>query len=81
MKKLNKVEGIIRMRNLYAEILDFTKSISDLWKDEPLDGDETEAIAEMVKIELDWQNGNITKEELLKIYQEIYNKLKFKKTT
>ena len=34
-----------------------------LRKDEPMDGDETEKLGEHLSIELDWVNGNMTKEE------------------
>lgn len=46
------------MRNINAEIERFVNSISDLWKDEPLDRDETEAIARKVLRELNIRNGN-----------------------
>jgi hypothetical protein len=45
-------------RNIDQEIEDFIKSIQDIWKDEPLDGDETEEIAHKILAELDYVNGN-----------------------
>jgi hypothetical protein len=50
------------MRNIDQEIVNFISSISDLWKDEALDGDETEKIANLVLGELNFQNGNLDKE-------------------
>lgn len=45
-------------RNIDQEVEDFVKSISDMWKKEPLDGDETQEIANRVLAELDNANGN-----------------------
>ena len=45
-------------RNIDEEIEDFIGSISDLWGDEPLDGDETEEIANKILAELNQRNGN-----------------------
>lgn len=45
-------------RNINKEIEDFTNSISDMWKEEPLDGDETQEIANKVLAKLNFQNGN-----------------------
>jgi len=45
-------------RNIDKEVEDFIKSISDLWVDEALDGDETEEISKKVLFELDELNGN-----------------------
>jgi len=45
-------------RNIYQEIENFINSIGDLWKEEALDGDETEEIANRVLAELDEVNGN-----------------------
>jgi len=47
------------MKNIDKEIEDFVKSIRHLWKDEPLTGDETKAIADKVLAELDFVNGNV----------------------
>ena len=46
------------MQNIDKEIEDFIKSIRHLWKDEPLDGDETQGMADRVLAELDFANGN-----------------------
>lgn len=40
-------------RNIDQEVEDFVKSISDMWKKEPLDGDETQEIANRVLAELE----------------------------
>lgn len=45
-------------RNIDQEVEDFISSIGDLWKEEALDGDETEEIANKVLTELDERNGN-----------------------
>ena len=45
-------------RNIDQEIETFIKSVSDLWKTEPLDGDQTQSIATRILAELDAQNGN-----------------------
>lgn len=45
-------------RNIDKEIEDFINSIQDMWKDEALDGDETEKIANRILAELDNANGN-----------------------
>ncbi len=45
-------------RNIDQEIEKFISSIGDLWKEEALDGDETEEIASKVLAELDEVNGN-----------------------
>ena len=45
-------------RDIDEEIEDFINSISDLWEDEPLDGDETEKIASKILAELNQTNGN-----------------------
>ena len=37
----------------------FDALVKDMWKDEPLDGDETEDISNMVLAELDNVNGNL----------------------
>lgn len=46
-------------RNIDKEIEDFIHSISDMWKEEALDGDETEEIAKKVLAQLDGINGNV----------------------
>jgi hypothetical protein len=46
------------MRNIDQEIENFINSISDLWKDEPLDGDQTQEIAEKLLSDLNYPNGN-----------------------
>lgn len=45
-------------RNIDKEIEDFINSIQDLWKEEALDGDETEHISTSILAELDTRNGN-----------------------
>lgn len=45
-------------RSIDQEIECFITSINDLWKDEALDGDETEEIANKVLAELNRENGN-----------------------
>ena len=45
-------------RNIDKEIEDFINSISDMWQEEALDGDDTEEIAAKVLAELDEVNGN-----------------------
>ena len=45
-------------RNIDKEIEQFIHSIKDLWKGEPLDGDETEDITNKILIELDYINAN-----------------------
>ncbi len=47
------------MRNIEKEIKQFINSIQDLWKEESLDGDETEKISKAVLQELDCINANI----------------------
>jgi len=49
---------ILIRRSIDQEIENFVNSISDMWKDEPLDGDETIEIANKVLGELDHRNGN-----------------------
>jgi hypothetical protein len=46
------------MRTIDKEIENFIISICDLWKDEALDGDETEEISNRILAELNFQNGN-----------------------
>ena len=38
---------------------------------EPLDGDETEELAEALKIQLDYLEGNCTREEMIKAEKEL----------
>ncbi|MFH1227291.1 MAG: hypothetical protein V1701_05235 [Planctomycetota bacterium] len=52
-----------RENKLKGKIEKFVKSISFLWKNEALDGDETEEISKKILAELDLVNGNITKQE------------------
>jgi hypothetical protein len=49
---------ILKEENLTAKVNQFVDSIAYLWKDEPLDGDQTAKIANMVLAELDRRNGN-----------------------
>lgn len=52
-----------RMKPKYDEMIrNFVKEIIDVSKD-PLDGDETEEMACLFHIELDYQSGNITAKE------------------
>jgi hypothetical protein len=57
---LNSAEvlQILKDENLRIEVSRFVDSIAYLWKDEPLDGDDTAKIAQMVLTELDKRNGN-----------------------
>ncbi len=57
---LNSAEvlQILKDENLRMEVSRFADSIAYLWKNEPLDGDETAKIAQMVLTELDERNGN-----------------------
>lgn len=45
-------------RNVDEEVEDFIESINDLWVEEPLDGDETEEIANKILRVLDKVNEN-----------------------
>ena len=45
-------------RNIDKEIEDFVNGISDMWKFEPLDGDETNEISQRILSELDAVNAN-----------------------
>jgi len=45
-------------RNIDQEIENFINSIGDMWKEEALDGDETEEIAKKILAELDTVNAN-----------------------
>jgi len=57
---LNSAEvlQILKDENLRIEVSRFVDSIAYLWKDEPLDGDDTAKIAQMVLTELNERNGN-----------------------
>jgi len=57
---LNSAEvlQILKDENLRIEVSRFVDSIAYLWKDEPLDGDDTAEIAQMVLTELNERNGN-----------------------
>ena len=46
-------------RDINKEIGIFLKSIEDLWKEEALDGDETEEIAKEILRRLDSINANV----------------------
>ena len=52
------------------------KFIKDVTKEygEPLDGDAVEHIAEVVKIKLDFQNGNVTYDEYKSNLKQLINK-------
>ncbi len=45
-------------RSIDEEVEDFVESVSDLWLEEALDGDETEEIANKVLAKLNEVNGN-----------------------
>ncbi len=45
-------------RNVDEEVEDCVESVSDLWVEEPLDGDETEEVANKILQKLDQMNGN-----------------------
>ena len=53
-----QVLQILREENLREKVNQFVDSIVYLWKNEPLDGDETAKIASMVLAELARRNGN-----------------------
>jgi len=57
---LNSAEvlQILKDENLRLEVSRLVDSLAHLWKDEPLDGDETAKIAQMVLTELNERNGN-----------------------
>jgi hypothetical protein len=46
-------------RNIDKEIESFANSISDIWREEPLDSDEVEEISKLVYMEIDSRNGNV----------------------
>jgi hypothetical protein len=58
------------MESIYEKIQKLAK---DLTTDEPLDGDQTEELAELFLLELNYQNGNITSKE----YDEATSKFQF----
>jgi len=61
-----KMNGCKRKVNGFCidqEIDTFVLSIQRLWKDEPLDGDNTLCISQLVLAELDHLNGNCTEAE------------------
>jgi len=59
LSKRGSKSGVMKMRrNIDEEIEDFINSITDLWEDESLDGDETEEIANKILTELNSMNGN-----------------------
>ena len=49
----------VESETVESAIEEFVKKISNIWKDEPLDGDETESIAFQILDNLDRRNGNI----------------------
>lgn len=49
-------------------IMDAVKEISEKFKDEPLDADEVDLIAQRFRAELDLNQGNITRDEYNKEY-------------
>ena len=49
---------MIKKQDITKQINKFVKSITFLWEEEALDGDETEEIGKLVTLELDIQNGN-----------------------
>jgi len=53
-----EVLQILKDENLRLEVSQLVDSLAHLWKDEPLNGDETAKIADMVLAELDERNGN-----------------------
>jgi len=53
-----EVLQILKDENLRLEVSQLVDSLAHLWKYEPLDGDETAKIADMVLAELDERNGN-----------------------
>jgi hypothetical protein len=57
------------MESPYKKIQNLTK---DIWLIEPLDGDQTENVAELFLLELNYQHGNITSKE----YEQGINTLK-----
>jgi len=58
------------MGNIEDAIEAFRQSISELRGNEPMDGDLTELIANRIKAELDFKEGNITEDEYKKFMSE-----------
>ena len=54
----NPGQRVDMRRNIDAEIQRFIDSVSDMWTEESLDGDETAEIARRIGSELDFRNGN-----------------------
>ena len=50
---------IEKIEKVREKVVNFADDIKFLWTDEPLDGDETRDIAEMILGELDVRNGNL----------------------
>jgi len=49
-------------------IMETVNQISTKFQDEPLDGDEVDLIAQRLRVELDFNQGNLTKAEYDKEY-------------
>ena len=49
-------------------IMEAVELVSAKFKDEPLDGDEVDLVAQRLRVELDFNQGNITKDEYDKEY-------------
>ena len=49
-------------------IMETVNQISTKFQDEPLDGDEVDLVAQRLRVELDFNQGNITKDEYDKEY-------------
>ena len=49
-------------------VMETVKQISEKFKDEPLDGDEVDLIAQRLRVELDLNQGNIKQAEYSKEY-------------
>jgi hypothetical protein len=49
-------------------VMDAVEQISEKFKDEPLDGDETELVFERFRVELELNQGNLTKDDYDKEY-------------
>lgn len=59
-----------KKQRYYLKIKAYAVSISHINKD-PLDGDQTEVLSQMFNIELDFQSGNITRNEYTKRYAKL----------
>ena len=58
--------------NISKKLIGIVKRfVKDVTEDEPMDGDETELISCLVRVELDWNNGNLTNQE----YEALLNEL------